>query len=229
MARGEAPNGAARRSRPHGGDLPRRGRGRTRATRSPCRAPRSRSSSPSGRWSGRCRPCRGRRMTAARELPLIGAGVDRVDGPRKVAGAAPYPTDFDVPGPGPRGAGAQHHRGRADRRDRHRGRRGGAGVLTVITHLNAPQLARGPMTLLGPSPPPPLQDDRILHHGQYVGARRRGDAETRPPPRPGWSGSTTSPPNRSWTSTTRAPARGEPVGHGQHSAATSRPAWPSPT
>ncbi|MEU4173338.1 xanthine dehydrogenase family protein molybdopterin-binding subunit [Streptomyces sp. NPDC026665] len=43
-----------------------------------------------------------------------------------------------------------------------------AGVITVMTHLNAPRLDRGAMTLLGASPPPPLQDDRILHYGQNI-------------------------------------------------------------
>jgi xanthine dehydrogenase YagR molybdenum-binding subunit len=42
------------------------------------------------------------------------------------------------------------------------------GVLAVITHENAPALAEGPMTPLGPSPPFPLRDNRIVHHGQHV-------------------------------------------------------------
>ena len=42
------------------------------------------------------------------------------------------------------------------------------GVLAVITHENAPALAEAPMTPLGPSPPFPLKDNRILHHGQHV-------------------------------------------------------------
>jgi xanthine dehydrogenase YagR molybdenum-binding subunit len=42
------------------------------------------------------------------------------------------------------------------------------GAVAVITHLNAPRLRQGPMTALGASPPAPLQDDRILHHGQHV-------------------------------------------------------------
>ena len=35
-------------------------------------------------------------------------------------------------------------------------------------------------------PPPPLQDDRILHHGQYV-AVVVAETRSRRPPRPGWS------------------------------------------
>jgi xanthine dehydrogenase YagR molybdenum-binding subunit len=41
-------------------------------------------------------------------------------------------------------------------------------VLAVITHENAPALAEGPMTPLGPSPPFPLRDNRIVHRGQHV-------------------------------------------------------------
>ena len=42
------------------------------------------------------------------------------------------------------------------------------GVLRVLTHENAPALADGPMTPLGPSPQRPCRDNRILHHGQHV-------------------------------------------------------------
>jgi CO/xanthine dehydrogenase Mo-binding subunit len=42
------------------------------------------------------------------------------------------------------------------------------GVLAVITHENAPALTEAPMTPLGPPPPFPFKDDRILHHGQHV-------------------------------------------------------------
>jgi xanthine dehydrogenase YagR molybdenum-binding subunit len=42
------------------------------------------------------------------------------------------------------------------------------GVLAVITHENAPALAEGPMTPLGPSPRFPFKDKRILHYGQHV-------------------------------------------------------------
>jgi xanthine dehydrogenase YagR molybdenum-binding subunit len=42
------------------------------------------------------------------------------------------------------------------------------GVLAVITHENAPNLERGPLSVLGPAPQAPLQDDRLLHYGQYL-------------------------------------------------------------
>jgi xanthine dehydrogenase YagR molybdenum-binding subunit len=36
-------------------------------------------------------------MTAVTREKIIGAPVDRVDGPLKVTGAAPYPSDFTFP------------------------------------------------------------------------------------------------------------------------------------
>lgn len=104
----------------------------------------------------------------------IGLGVDRVDGPLKVTGAAPYSSDFSYPD--------MAHvvlvqaiiaAGRV--RDIDAGAAEAApGVLAVVTHLNAPRLAPGPEKWLAPgippqkSPPIPLQDDRILHYGQFV-------------------------------------------------------------
>ena len=37
-------------------------------------------------------------MTTATRKKIIGDPVDRVDGPLKVTGAAPYPSDFTFPG-----------------------------------------------------------------------------------------------------------------------------------
>lgn len=105
---------------------------------------------------------------------LIGAGVDRVDGPLKATGAAPYPSDVDLPNM----AHAALVRstiaaGRLLAIDTVAAEQL-PGVLTVITHLNAPRLARGPEMWIAEgvppskSPPAPLQDDRILHYGQNV-------------------------------------------------------------
>ena len=100
--------------------------------------------------------------------PVIGAPVDRVDGKLKVAGAAPYPSDVSYPGM----AYAAFVRstiaaGRILDIDA-----GDAlaipGVHEIITHRNAPRLGRAAPSVLGPQPPPPLQDDRVLHYGQYV-------------------------------------------------------------
>jgi CO/xanthine dehydrogenase Mo-binding subunit len=107
-------------------------------------------------------------MTAVAEAAeLVGAGVGRVDGPAKVTGAAQYPADF--------GFDNLAHAvlvqstvaaGRIRRMDT-AAAEAAPGVLAVITHRNAPRLARAPSGL-GPGPPAPLQDDRVLHHGQHI-------------------------------------------------------------
>jgi CO/xanthine dehydrogenase Mo-binding subunit len=116
-------------------------------------------------------------MTAVQSRPLIGESVDRVDGPLKVRGDAPYPSDFNLPN--------QAHAaivqstvaaGRIARIDTDAAGRA-PGVLTVLTNQNVPALVRGPMTGLGSSPPAPLQDDRILHHGQHIAFVVAGTAE----------------------------------------------------
>jgi xanthine dehydrogenase YagR molybdenum-binding subunit len=83
---------------------------------------------------------------------LLGDPVDRMDGPLKVSGAARYPSDVTFPGlvhaalvqstigAGTiRGIDASEALAAPD-------------VLAVITHENAPALAEGPMTPLGPTP-----------------------------------------------------------------------------
>lgn len=117
-------------------------------------------------------------MTAILERPrtgrLVGAGIDRVDAPLKVTGAAPYPSDVNVP----RMTHAALVRstiasGRVA--DIDTAAAGAApGVVAVLTHRNAPQVARGPDMPIGEgvppskSPPAPLQDDVILHYGQVI-------------------------------------------------------------
>jgi CO/xanthine dehydrogenase Mo-binding subunit len=110
-------------------------------------------------------------MTATiQTAKLIGPGVDRVDGPEKVTGAARYPSDFDLPNL----AHAALVRSRIAA-----GRIAGIdtgiaetapGVLAVLTHQNAPKLhrARASLMTLTPPPDPPLQSDTIDHYGQYV-------------------------------------------------------------
>jgi xanthine dehydrogenase YagR molybdenum-binding subunit len=98
----------------------------------------------------------------------IGAGVDRVDGPLKVRGAAPYPSDITYPDLAyaalVRSTVATGRVIGIDDADA----RAVSGVLAVITHETAPELTPGSVGLLGPTPPPPLQSDRIHHHGQVV-------------------------------------------------------------
>jgi CO/xanthine dehydrogenase Mo-binding subunit len=107
-------------------------------------------------------------MTTATREKIIGDPVDRVDGPLKVTGAALYPSDFTYPDlthavlvQSTIAAGTIKGIDTAKAE-------AAPGVLAVITHQNAPALAEGPMTPLGPSPPFPLKDNRILHQGQHV-------------------------------------------------------------
>jgi xanthine dehydrogenase YagR molybdenum-binding subunit len=107
-------------------------------------------------------------ITSTETATILGPGVDRVDGPLKVTGTAPYPSDVSYPNL----AHAALVRstvacGRISGIDTH-GAESARGVLAVLTHLNVPRLERGPVSLLGPSPQPPLQTDRIVYHGQYV-------------------------------------------------------------
>ncbi|MEV4620414.1 xanthine dehydrogenase family protein molybdopterin-binding subunit [Asanoa sp. NPDC049573] len=108
-------------------------------------------------------------MTATLTDRLLGRPLDRVDARRKVAGAAPYPSDFDLPG--------QVHAalvsstvaaGRITRIDRSAAE-GAPGVLAVLTHENAPPLAPPPPNDLGSTTRWTLQDDRIFHYGQHIG------------------------------------------------------------
>ncbi|WP_312870809.1 xanthine dehydrogenase family protein molybdopterin-binding subunit, partial [Streptomyces himalayensis] len=91
-----------------------------------------------------------------------------MDAPLKVTGAAQYPNDFSFPGMAHAAlVGSTIAAGRIRGIDVAKAL-AAPGVLTVITHLTAPKLERGPMTLLGGSPPAPLQDDRVLHYGQHI-------------------------------------------------------------
>jgi len=85
-----------------------------------------------------------------------------------VTGAAPYPSDVTFPGLAHaalvQSTIAAGTITRIDTGDA----AAAPGVLAVLTHQNAPALAEGPMTALGPSPPYPLRDNRIQHHGQHV-------------------------------------------------------------
>jgi CO/xanthine dehydrogenase Mo-binding subunit len=107
-------------------------------------------------------------MTTVTRETIIGDPVDRVDGPLKVTGAAPYPSDFTFPD-------LTHAvlvqstiaAGRISSIDA-AAAEAAPGVLAVITHENAPALADAPLTPLGPPPPFPFKDNRILHQGQHV-------------------------------------------------------------
>ena len=107
-------------------------------------------------------------MPADARLTILGPGVDRADGPLKVTGRASYPSDVTYPNL----AHAALVRstiaaGRITTIDTSAAE-SATGVIGVITHLNVPRLERGPASVLGPSPSAPLQNDRIVHYGQYV-------------------------------------------------------------
>ena len=94
--------------------------------------------------------------------------MNRVEGHLKVTGSAPYPSDVNLPGMAHavlvQSTVASGRIATIITNDAERA----PGVLAISTHANAPKLARGPMTPLGPSPLPPLQSDKILHYGQHV-------------------------------------------------------------
>jgi len=107
-------------------------------------------------------------MSTANVVDVVGTARDRVEGRLKVTGAANYPIDVSLPGlayavlvQSTVTSGRIRHIavGAAEE---------SPGVLAVITHVNAPRIAPGPVTPLGPSPLPPLQSDVVLHYGQHV-------------------------------------------------------------
>ncbi len=107
-------------------------------------------------------------MTTATRERIIGEPVDRVDGPAKVTGTAPYPSDFTFPdlthavlvqSTIAAGTITSIDAARAE---------AAPGVLAVITHQNAPALIEAPMTLVDGPPPFPLRDNRIVHRGQHL-------------------------------------------------------------
>jgi xanthine dehydrogenase YagR molybdenum-binding subunit len=107
-------------------------------------------------------------MTTATRETVIGDRADRVDGPLKVTGAAPYPSDFTFPGLTHAALVQSTIAAGTIRRIDTAAARSAPGVLAVITHENAPALAEAPIAPLGPPPPFPLRDNRILHYGQHV-------------------------------------------------------------
>jgi xanthine dehydrogenase YagR molybdenum-binding subunit len=107
-------------------------------------------------------------MTTVEGIRGIGAGIDRVDGPHKVTGTAKYPNDFSYPGLCHAALVQSTVAAGRIRRLNTAAAESAPGVLRVITHRDAPRLERGPVNLLGSSPPAPLQDDRILHRGQHI-------------------------------------------------------------
>ena len=97
---------------------------------------------------------------------VLGDSVDRVDGPLKVTGAAPYPSDVTFPGLAHAVLVQSTIAAGTISRISTEAAQAAPGVLAVITHENAPALAEGPMTPLGPPPRFPFKDNRILQIGR---------------------------------------------------------------
>jgi CO/xanthine dehydrogenase Mo-binding subunit len=98
----------------------------------------------------------------------IGPGVDRVDGPQKVTGAAHYPSDFTLPNMVYASlVRSTIARGTISRIDTDAAE-AAPGVLAVITEKNAPVIHRSKRDMMTPPPDPPLQTSEIDHYGQYV-------------------------------------------------------------
>ena len=107
-------------------------------------------------------------MSTTTRAGLLGTPLDRVDGRLKVMGAATYPIDVSLPGMAHAvlvqstvTSGRIRHIA-VDAAER------APGVFAVITHVNRPPLAQGPILENGPQPLPPLQSDAVLHYGQHV-------------------------------------------------------------
>jgi xanthine dehydrogenase YagR molybdenum-binding subunit len=99
---------------------------------------------------------------------LVGRGVDRVDGPDKVTGAARYPSDFSLPNLAHAALVRSTIAAGTIRGITTGAAEAATGVLAVLTHQNAPRLHRGRRNVMTPPPDPPLQSDKIDHYGQYV-------------------------------------------------------------
>jgi xanthine dehydrogenase YagR molybdenum-binding subunit len=105
-------------------------------------------------------------MTAGSRV--IGLGLDRVDGPAKVTGAAVYTMDVTA-------AGLLHAAlvrstfavGSITSLDTAEAA-AAPGVVAVFTHENAPRMKRPAWNLLTPPPPVPLRDSSVHHYGQYI-------------------------------------------------------------
>ncbi|MFZ6763626.1 molybdopterin cofactor-binding domain-containing protein [Pseudoroseomonas sp. WGS1072] len=96
---------------------------------------------------------------------VLGQPRDRIDGPLKVSGRAPYAYEYHAEAPGAAYGwilGASIGKGRIARIDR-RAAEAAPGVLLVLTHENAPEQGED-----SDYAAPQLQGPEILHYGQAV-------------------------------------------------------------
>ena len=104
-------------------------------------------------------------MTRVAAAPAIGAALERVDGPAKVAGRAPYAYEHPVERPAHlRAVQATIARGRVGAVDA-AAAEALDGVLAVLTPFNAPRVADTSDSELAV-----LQSDEVAFRGQFVGA-----------------------------------------------------------
>lgn len=103
---------------------------------------------------------------------LIGTPVTRIDGRKKVTGTAPYVAEVAAAGSAHAVlVGSPHAGGRIESIDTSVAE-SALGVVLVLTHENRGKLGKLPNSLMAGGTTaedrPPLEDDRILHNGQYV-------------------------------------------------------------
>jgi xanthine dehydrogenase YagR molybdenum-binding subunit len=78
------------------------------------------------------------------QLKVVGQPIDRIDGPLKTTGTAPYAYERTTrPEPGLRLCGRRGHRQGPHRLHRPRGSQGAPGVLAIVTAENAGKLGKG--------------------------------------------------------------------------------------
>jgi CO/xanthine dehydrogenase Mo-binding subunit len=99
---------------------------------------------------------------------VVGAAVDRVDGPAKVTGSARYPGDVHVEGLAHAALVRSTIAAGTISSIDVAAATAAPGVLAVITHENAPRLGKGKRNMIAPPPEPPLQGAAVDHYGQYV-------------------------------------------------------------
>lgn len=111
-------------------------------------------------------------MKDTQSAPVLGAGLPRVDGPRKLSGSALYAADHRLPNMAyAYGVFSTVARGRIRSIDT-RAAEQMPGVIAVVHHRNFPDLHRAPNSFasgtLIDEPRLPFEDDQVYYAGQFV-------------------------------------------------------------
>src|SRR5207247_9431732 len=113
-------------------------------------------------------------MSAPIAAKSMSTALSRVDGLRKVTGAARYPAEFNQPNVGYAFAVMSPVSNGTIAAIDSAGAEKAAGVLAVLTHLNAPKLAEPPNDQkregIRIEQREPLADNKISYGGQYIAA-----------------------------------------------------------